>query len=326
MVGPLILVITGILLLLASGTALVTGASALATRFGVPPLIVGLTIVAFGTSAPELMVTVFGSLQGHSSLAYGNVVGSNIANLGLVLGGAALVAPVIIEGQLLRREVPLLLLGTTVLVVMSLDGYFRGTNSLLDRSDGVVLMLLFGIFIYVTIGDIRKRREDPLVREAELLPGSLLSTADGRRDIMTLVLGMVGLGIGGQLTVTNGAALASALGVSPVIVGLFIVAIGTSMPELVTSIIAAVKKECDLCVGNVVGSNLMNGLLILPIGAVLRPLKVPPDGLVDLTISLAFTAALIPVFIIGNSRLGRPIGAVFLIAYVAYLALRASSS
>lgn len=323
MYAPLIFVIAGIALLLAGGTALVTGASALATRTGISPLIVGLTVVAFGTSAPELMVTVLGTLEGHSDLAYGNIVGSNIANLALVLGGSALLAPVVIQGQLLRREVPLLLLGTTVLVIVSLDGYLKGTEALIDRSDGLVLILLFGIFVYVTVGDIRRRREDPLVTGAELFPVPMLSTPDGRRDVMTLIVGIVGLALGGQLTVTYGVALAEALGVSAVVVGLFIVAVGTSLPELATSIVAALKNECDLCVGNVVGSNLMNGLLILPIGTLLRPLYVPATGLVDLTVSFTFTLALIPIFIIGKSRLGRPVGMALLASYAVYLALRA---
>jgi cation:H+ antiporter len=324
--GSLFFVLGGIALLLAGGTALVSGASAIATRTGISPLIVGLTVVAFGTSAPELMVTILGSLEGHAGLAYGNVIGSNIANLALVLGGAALMAPVTIEGQLLRREVPLLLLGTAALVVMSLDGFLRGADALLDRGDGLVLMLLFGIFIYVTVGDIGRRREDPLVTEAETFPLPRMAVPDRWRDMMTLAFGIAGLAVGGQLTVTYGVDLAEALGVPTVIVGLFIVAIGTSMPELVTSIIAAMKKECDLCVGNVVGSNLMNGLLVLPLGALLRPLEIPDAGLLDLFVSFAFTAALIPIFIIGNSRLGRPVGAMFVLAYLTYLALRAGSA
>jgi cation:H+ antiporter len=321
----LLLVVVGIGLLLAGGTGLVSGASALAARAGVSPLLVGLTVVAFGTSAPELMVTVLGALEGHSSLAFGNVVGSNIANLALVLGFSALITPVVIQGQLIRREVPLLLLGTAVLVVVSMDGVLRGSERLLDRSDALVLVLLFCIFIYVTVADVLKRREDPLVTEAEMVPVSGAAWSL-RRDLAFLLGGTVALGVGGHLTVAYGAALAESLGVSQVVVGLFIVAVGTSMPELVTSVIAARRGQSDLCVGNVVGSNLMNGLLILPLGAALAPIEVPPLGLADLMVSLVLTAALIPVFIIGRSRLGRPLGIVFLLAYVGYLAFRAGLS
>jgi cation:H+ antiporter len=320
--GSTLFVLCGLVALLAGGTALVRGASSLATRTGIPPLIVGLTIVAFGTSAPELVVTVMGALQGVSDLAYGNVVGSNIANISLVLATAALIAPVTIEGQLVRREVPLLLLGTAVLVVMSLDNVLRGSDALLDRGDGLVLILLFTIFIYITVGDVRRRRQDPLVTGAEMLPIPEPDAADRAKDWAFLLSGAAGLAIGGQLTVTYGAELAAGLGVPVSVVGLFIVAIGTSLPELATSIMAAVKQEPDLCVGNVIGSNLMNGLFVLPIGALVNPIAVPDFGLVDLQFSFFLTAALIPIFIFGRSRLGRPVGAILLFSYVGYLLLR----
>jgi cation:H+ antiporter len=322
----LLFVLLGLLSLLAGGTALVRGASALATRTGVSPLLVGLTVVAFGTSAPELVVTVLGALEGVSDLAYGNVVGSNIANIGLVLACAAVIAPVTIEGQLIRREVPLLLLGTAILVVMSLDNVLRGFDAILDRGDGLVLVLLFTIFIYITVGDVRRRRQDPLVTGAEILPVPPISTTVVARDLAYLLFGFVGLAIGGQLTITYGAELAAGLGVPNVVVGLCVVAVGTSLPELVTSIAAAVKKEPDLCVGNVVGSNLMNGLLVLPIGALVRPITVPDLGLLDLLISFVLTASLIPIFFIGRSRLGRPIGGALLLGYISYLALRTGFS
>lgn len=322
MLTALLFVALGLVALLVGGTALVRGASALATRTGVSPLIVGLTVVAFGTSAPELVVTVLGALQGTSDLAYGNVVGSNIANIGLVLACAAIITPVTIEGQLIRREVPLLLLGTAVLVVMSLDNALRGFDALLDRGDGLVLILLFTIFVYVSIGDVRRQRQDPLVRGAEILP-----VPPGARsiaqDLALLFGGMLGLGVGGQLAVSYGAELATGLGVPNVVVGLIVLAVGTSLPELVTSIAAAVRREPDLCVGNVVGSNLMNSLLVLPLGALVRPISVPDLGLLDLLISFGFTALLIPVFIIGRSRMARPVGIVMLVAYLGYLGLRA---
>ena len=239
MLTALLFVILGLVLLLAGGTALVRGASALAMRTGLSPLIVGLTVVAFGTSAPELVVTVLGALQGTSDLAYGNVVGSNIANIGLVLACAAIITPVTIEGQLIRREVPLLLLGTAVLVVMSLDNALRGLDALLDRGDGMVLILLFTIFIYVTIGDVRRRRHDPLVTAAEILPVPTQARTSAAKDLAFLITGILGLGIGGQLAVGYGTELADGLGVPKVVVGLFVLAVGTSLPELVTSIVGS---------------------------------------------------------------------------------------
>jgi cation:H+ antiporter len=226
------------------------------------------------------------------------------------------------EGQLVRREVPLLLLGTGVLVVMSLDNLLRGSDALLDRGDGLVLILLFTIFIYITVGDVRRRRQDPLVTGAEILHIPQPAAAYVARDWAYLLFGAVGLTIGGQLTVTYGAELAAGLGVQVSVVGLFVVAIGTSLPELVTSITAAIKQEPDLCVGNVIGSNLMNGLLVLPIGALVSPISVPDFGLMDLLFSFVLTAALIPIFIFGRSRLGRPVGAVLVAGYLGYLVLR----
>lgn len=321
MLSQLLLVTLGLGLLLVGGTGLIRGASAVASRTGVPPLIIGLTVVAFGTSTPELMVTVLGALQGESQIAYGNVVGSNIANLGLVLGTAALVTPVMIQGQVIRREVPLLLLGTSVLVVMSLDNVLRGAGAMLDRADGLILILLFSIFIYVTVGDVRRRREDPLVTSVEHLPFSL--KIDGWiRDLAFVLIGVVALAFGGQMTLSAGSELADLLGVAPAVIGLFVIAIGTSLPELVTSIIAAFRREPDLCVGNVVGSNLVNGLFILPVGALLHPIPIPNHGLSDLVVSLVFTGFLIPVFFLGKRQLGRPIGVALLTAYGAYLMFR----
>lgn len=325
MISSIAFVLLGIALLIAGGTALVHGASTLAARTGISPLVVGLTVVAFGTSAPELVVTVLGALQGHSNLAFGNVVGSNIANVGLVLGAAALFSPVVIQGQLIRREVPLLLLGTAVLVVMSLDSTLRGSEALLDRADGLILLLLFSIFIYVTVDDLRQGRQDPLLYGVqEALPLAVPGTPGNNRgsDLMWVAGGIIGLAIGGQLAISYGALLAEELEVSSVLIGLFVLAIGTSMPELVCSVIAAIRKESDLCIGNVLGSNLMNGLFILPAGALLSPIAVPPFGLFDLFVSFLFTAILIPVFIIGKSRLGRPAGSLLLLSYAGYLLLR----
>lgn len=323
MILQLFLVSLGLALLLAGGTALIRGASAVAIRTGVPPLIIGLTVVAFGTSTPELIVTVLGALEGQSDLAYGNVVGSNVANVGLVLGCAALVSPLVIQGQLIRREVPLLLLGTSVLVIMSMDDVLRAAGAMLDRADGLILMMLFGIFMYFTIGDVRRQRQDPLITGVEAIRlGQSGALQAWPRDLGFVIAGIVALGIGGHLTLSSGAALADLLGVSRTTIGLFVIAIGTSLPELVTSFIAASRKEPDLCVGNVVGSNLVNGLFILPIGALLQPIPIPDKGLSDLVVSLVFAGCLIPIFFMGQSRLGRPVGMLLLAAYGGYLLFR----
>lgn len=318
-----LLLVLGIALLLVSGAALVRGASGIAKSLGVPPLVVGLTVVGFGTSAPELAVNLIAALENRTGLAFGNVVGSNIANLGLVLASAALIAPIAMEGQVVRRELPLLLLGTGALVVMALDTALRGTPPVIDRADGAILLLLFGIFIYLTVSDVvRARQEDPLLSEVARLRAFNRNFTHHARNWVIAGIGTVGLALGGQLTLSSGVELAQQLAVPTVLVGLFIVAIGTSLPELVTSIIAAVQREPDLCVGNVVGSNIFNSLMVLAIGALVRPIPIPPWGVLDLVTSFAFAAVLIPIFLIGEGRLSRPIGGLLLVSYIVYVLVR----
>ena len=314
----------GICLLLAGGAALVSGSSRLAGRLGISPALVGLTVVAFGTSAPELVVNVIGALENETSLAFGNVAGSNIANLGLVLGVAAIIRPVNLQGQLVRRELALLMLVTSMLAVMVIDSALSEGETRISRSDGLILLLMFSTVIYISWGDLLRSRQDPLVLRAEGLEQAMApteSTAAGR-DWLYIGAGVFGLLVGGQLTITYGAQLASLLGMPPVIIGLLVVALGTSMPELVTSIIAAMRREADLCVGNVLGSNLFNILFVLPSSALVRPLPIPKGGLLDVLFSLALAVAIVLVFLTGKALMGRITGLVFVLAYLAYMTYR----
>ena len=315
-------VLAGIVLLIGGGAALVAGASQLAARLGVSPLIIGLTIVGFGTSSPELIVNVIGALEGETGLAFGNVVGSNIANLALVLGLTAVFRPVEIESSVVRREVPLLLLVTSVITVMALDGPILGTAAVISQSDALVLLLLFGIFVYITVQDVLlARRQDPLLTEIEdnpIIVTHPVSPRISRMCWLWIILGFTLLFFGGELTVKSGVALADQLGVSSTLVGLFVVAVGTSMPELVTSVIAAVRKESDLAIGNLVGSNIFNCLIVLPASTVAGPILVPAGGVQDLVFTWFLAALLIPVFFIGKACLGRLVGVVLLAAYFGY--------
>ncbi len=317
----------GLFLLLAGGVALVQGASGIASRFGVPPLVVGLTVVAFGTSAPELMVNIVGAWSGETELAFGNVSGSNLANLGLVLGTAAIISPMLIEGQIVRRELPLLLLATSILLVMTLDGPLDGLPAILSRADGLILLMLFSIFVYITVNDFVREERDAVVDNLLTLGQSMPKSREVEtRTYWIYVLGgIIALGVGGQFSVVYGSLLATSLGVSPVIVGLLVVAIGTSLPELVTSIIAALRQESDLCVGNVIGSNLFNSLVVLPVSTLVRPLPVPEGGEGDVFAVLLFTAALLPIFFFGRSRMGRPTGTLLLASYCGYMTWRVMS-
>lgn len=318
----------GVLLLIAGGAALVQGASQIATRMGLSPMIVGLTIVGFGTSMPELVVNVIGALEGETELAFGNVVGSNIANLGLVLGIAALIAPLQIHGNLVRRELPLLLLATTMMLVMAMDGPLRGERGYIDASDAIVLLLIFCLFIYMLALDILRMRRperalkpDRLLIDMESSPLVLSNIAE-KFSILQVLGGMAFLFFGGQLTVHFGVTLAENLQISSAIIGLFVIAVGTSMPELVTSIIAAMRGESDLAIGNVVGSNLFNTLMVLPVSGLAGNIIVPSGGIGDLIVSWLLAAALIPIFFFRAARLGRTAGAFALILYSIYMYLR----
>ena len=319
-----LLLMLGLVLLLAGGAAMVRGASGLAEGYGVPPLVVGLTVVAFGTSAPELVVNVLGALEGQTELAFGNITGSNLANLGLVLGSAAIITPMSLQGKIIRRELPLLLLGTTVLLSMTLDPLLRNESPFIDRSDGLIMLLLFGIFIYLAVTDFTRQDHDSLLATIDGL--DIVSHAEKRTNWLLVVGGVIGLAIGGQLTIVHGSNLAESLGVPPVIIGMLVIAIGTSLPELITSIFAAVKGEADLCVGNVIGSNIFNGLFVLPISSLVHPLMVPDGGGLDILVSLLLAVFLIPIFIFGKGIMNRQVGILFVVAYIAYMAFRVTTT
>lgn len=314
--------VLGLVLLIGGGTLLVRGASEVASMFGVSPLVVGLTVVGFGTSAPELVVNVVSAVQGATELAFGNVVGSNISNLALVLGAAAIMNPIIIQGQVVRREVPLLLLATSAMTVMALDVPLDGQLAMIERSEALILLLLFCIFLYINVLDmVQLRRSDQLI--ADIDHSHLVEMrSEGRYRWLFVVAGIVMLGAGGEMTVRSGISLAEHFGVSPTIVGLYAVAIGTSMPELVTSIIAAIRRESDLALGNVVGSNIFNSLIVLPASALIAGIPIPRGGINDLLMSLALAAFLIPVFIFGEANMGRKTGGFLILAYVGYLIFR----
>ena len=312
-----VLLVTGLVLLLTGGASLVRGASGIAEHYGVSPLVVGLTVVAFGTSAPELVVNIIGALDGQTDIAFGNIAGSNLANLGLVLGTAAIITPMAIQGQIIKRELPLLLLATTVVLVMILDSQLSGFNAVLDRSDGIILLLLFGIFIYIMTLDLLRGESDAFVASV----GELSPQIESSNTInwLFVVAGVFGLAFGGQLTIDHGVLLAERWNVAPEIIGLVVIAIGTSMPELVTSVMAAMQRNADLCIGNVIGSNIFNSLLVLPVSALVYPLAIPEDGVFDIIAMMVLGVILIPVFFLGNGIMGRGLGILFLTSYFAYM-------
>ncbi len=322
MIWNLILLIVGGALLLGGGDLLVRGASGLARSLGVRPVVIGLTVVAFGTSAPELVVNLIAAFTGRGGIAFGNVVGSNLANLGLILGLGACVRPLAVEGSIIVREIPLMLLATVAVIVMTVEGDFSGVAGSIDQTEGLCLLLFFVVFLYALAREVlTSRTKDALALQIETSP---VTKAPDRRaaTIGMIAVGLVGLVLGGHLLVTGASALARGLGVSEVVIGLSIVAVGTSLPELVTSIIAALRGEADIAVGNVVGSNIFNLLFVLGVTTSLSPIDVPAGGFVDLLAALVVSSLLLPFAITGQRRIVRAEGAVLLAAWIGYTGWR----
>jgi cation:H+ antiporter len=261
-------IVIGLTLLAWGGDRFILGASATARNLGVPPVLVGLTIVGFATSAPEMLVSAFAASAGSPGLAVGNAVGSNIANLGLVLGAAVLIRPMVVQSQTLRRELPALLISTFIPFLLFLDGT-------LSTMDAVVLLIALFVLVYwlAWLG-YRASVLDPIRAEfAAEVPANLTLP----RALLWLVIGLAALLVGAELLVYGAASAARALGVSEVVIGLTVVAIGTSLPELAVSLAAARKNEPDLVLGNVIGSNIFNMLAVIGIAGVIAPHALEPD-------------------------------------------------
>jgi cation:H+ antiporter len=319
----LLLFIAGIVLLISGAELLVRGASRLAVSVGITPLVVGLTVVAFGTGSPELAVGVQASMAGQADITIGNVVGSNIFNVLLILGLSALVAPLVVSQQLVRLDVPIMIVVSFALLLMALDG-------VIDRADGAVLLLASIGYTWLLIR-ISRREAASVHSEYEVAYGAA-PAATRKRWHMDVLLVLVGLGllvIGAEWLVDGAVEIASALGVSELIIGLTIIAAGTSLPEVATSIIAGLRGERDIAVGNVVGSNLFNILVVVGVTALVAPggLRVASAAInFDMPVMIAAAVLCLPIFFV-NYRIGRWEGALFLsfyIFYTLYLILDAS--
>lgn len=295
----------GLALLVVAASVLVRGASALALRLGLTPLIVGLTVVAFGTSAPELVVSVQAALAGAGGIAVGNVVGSNVANVGLVLAVAVLLRPISVGPSLFQRDLPALVAVTALAAALLADGQ-------LGRGEGVLLVA--GLVAYLVWSVRAARREQAAVGLPVGEP-----TGPAWRDGLWVALGLGGLVLGADLFVGAAVGLAEIAGVSNAVIGLTVVAVGTSLPEFATTLVAASRGESDIAIGNVVGSNLFNLLGILGAAALVRPLRAPGLEVLDLAVMVALTAALVVLMWTGR-RLVRAEGAVLLAGYVGYVA------
>ncbi|MEZ5593955.1 MAG: calcium/sodium antiporter [Gammaproteobacteria bacterium] len=314
-----VLFLFGLGLLIVGAECLVKGASRLAAGVGISPLVVGLTVVAFGTSAPELVVSVHAAASGQADIALGNVVGSNICNVLLILGLAALISPLAVSQQLIRLDVPLLI-GVSLLVFgLALDGN-------VGRLDG--LLLLSGIIAYTVFAVIKSRRENRIVAAeytaqfaAEVTSGNASDRYQTSKNVGLIILGLALLVVGARWLVDGALAGARWLGVSELIIGLTIVAVGTSLPEIATSVLASLRGQRDIAVGNVIGSNLFNLLGVLGMSSLISSngVAVAPSALhFDLPVMLAVAVACLPIFFTGH-RIERWEGGLFLAYYVFYL-------
>lgn len=300
----------GGVLLYAGGEGLVRGAGSIALRFGMTPFVIGMTIIAFATSAPELAVSMQAAFEGVDDLAIGNVVGSNIANIGLVLGTAALIRPAKVEMRLLRLDLPWLIFVSLLLLAFLQDGG-------ISRPAGIVFLVGLIMFLAWNIQVARREREEERVRSEfeQVVPEAHRSAWI---DWLLIIGGTLALVAGGAAFVKGGISLAAALGVSSALIALTVVAFGTSLPELATSIVASVRDAADISVGNVVGSNFFNILAVLGLTAMISPLDRGGITMADLAIMLMFALFLVPLILV-RRRIGRPEGIALLVGYFAYI-------
>jgi cation:H+ antiporter len=309
--------IFGFIILIKGADILVDGASALAGRFGLSAFFIGLTIVAFGTSAPELVVSALAGLKGSSGLALGNIIGSNISNTLLILGVAAIIAPLLVKRSTVRKEIPFSLLAVAAIGILANDLLIDGrADNILSRSDGLILILFFSIFIYYTFGisrdksDLEKTADE--IDDKENIP--ILKSS------LMIIIGLAGLILGGRWIVNGAIDFASFFGVSEALIGLTVVALGTSLPELAASAIAAYKGNTDIAVGNVVGSNIFNIFWVLGLSSIIRPIEYDTALNFDILLLMIITIILMPLIYMGKKNiLGRSEGVIMLVIFIGYI-------
>lgn len=304
-----LLLIVGFVLLVKGADVFVDGSSSVAKNLRVPSIIIGLTVVAFGTSCPEAAVSVTASLNGQNAISFSNVVGSNIFNLMVVTGLSAILSPVKTDKDLLKRDFPISILAAAALIVLTL---VIGDGSMLSRVDGVILLIFFGVFLWLMIRAALTNRSSAAEEdEYKVMPMW--------KSFLFIILGITGIIIGGQLVVDSATDIALALGMSETLVGLTIVSIGTSLPELVTSIVAAKKGEADIALGNVVGSNIFNILLILGLASAISPMTVEMESIYDTVILIAMSF-LVFLPLLKTKKVNRSMGIIMVVVYAIYMA------
>ncbi|MFA9559699.1 calcium/sodium antiporter [Evansella sp. AB-rgal1] len=308
-----ILLLLGFVLLIKGADYFVSGSSKVASLLQIPPLLVGLTIVAFGTGAPEATISIIAALEGSTEVTISNVVGSNIINTALVVGLTAVIFPLKVESQTLRKEIPFVMLASVALLVLMSDMQLQMTEvNVITRSDGIILLLFFAIFMYYIFEIARNSRDKSLEVQVKT------SKKEWGKNITITIAGLAGIILGGYFVVESSTTIAYMMGMSETLVGLTIVAIGSSLPELITSITAALKKQSEIALGNIVGSNIFNILFVLGISSIITPLPVNSKIFTDIFIMILLTVAL---FLYSRTRLciGKYEGLSLSFIYVMYL-------
>lgn len=311
------MLIGGLLLILAGANGLTDGAASVAKRFRIPGIVIGLTIVAFGTSAPELTVSVASALKGSADIAIGNVVGSNIFNTLMIVGCTALFAPIVITKNTLQKEIPLCILASVVLLICANGMFLNGdAENVLDRTDGLLLLCFFAIFMSYTFAIVSGNRKEA---EAE---GEEIKVLPTWKSALYIIGGLGALIAGGSFFVDGACGIARSLGVSESVIGLTLVAGGTSLPELATSVVAALKKNPEIAIGNVIGSNLFNIFFVLGCSASLTPLRLTGITNLDLWVLVA-SGVLLWFFglFFAKRTITRIEGSILVLCYVAFIAV-----
>ncbi len=307
-----ILFVIGFVILIKGASFLVDGASSIAKKLNISNLAIGLTVVAFGTSAPELFVNISASIKGNASIAIGNILGSNIANILLILGISAIIYPLAVQKSTISKEIPFSLLAALILGILANDLLIdhRGISEL-TRSDGLVLIGFFIIFMYYVIS---------ISKDTEYNSDSEIKQISNIKSGAYIIIGLVGLTLGGFWIVNGAVKIANIFGVSEYMIGLTVVALGTSLPELATSAVAAYKKNTDIAIGNVVGSNIFNIFWILGLSSIIKPLPFQPSGNIDIVMTILASILLFVFLIIGKKHvLQKWQGVLFLLIYAAYI-------
>ncbi len=296
MILNFITLLIGFVLLIKGADVLVDGSSSIAKKFGISNVVIGLTVIAFGTSAPELIVNIIASIKGNSDIGMGNVVGSNIANILLILGAAALFSAMKVDSSIIKKQIPFSILASIALFILINNTLLNGVGQDgLMRTGGLILILFFCIFLYYTFSVARK--SDSLGDE-----GEKIKKYNNWVSISMIFGGIVALFFGGKFIVDSSVSIASSLGLSEALIGLTIVAVGTSLPELAASVVAARKKQADMAVGNVIGSNIFNILWILGLSAVISPISYNPKMNFDILFLIVISLILFPLILLGKKH------------------------